>query len=128
MVLAGRFGVRRTARMQLLKGLDVTLTTSTADDRRTPVPCVHAAATTPVQRLGVVFARVTQPCQPSPVPRPDRHRSKLASWAKRGLTSASPALTSSNSASYSPRPLRQGAAQPEEPPSAIVRRHCLSVP
>src|ERR1700726_3972764 len=29
-------------------------------------PCVHAAATTPVQRLGVVFARVTQPCQPSP--------------------------------------------------------------
>src|SRR5580698_5226871 len=30
-------------------------------------------------------------------------RSKLASWAKRGLTSASPALTSSNSASYSPR-------------------------
>ena len=35
-------------------------------------PCVHAAATTPVQRLGVVFARVTQPCQPSPVPRPDR--------------------------------------------------------
>src|SRR4249920_1979291 len=23
-------------------------------------------------RLGVVFARVTQPCQPSPVPRPDR--------------------------------------------------------
>jgi hypothetical protein len=27
-------------------------------------------------------------------------RSKLASWAKRGLTSASPALTSSNSASY----------------------------
>ena len=35
-------------------------------------PCVHAAATTPVQRLGVVFARLTQPCQPSPVPRPDR--------------------------------------------------------
>jgi len=35
-------------------------------------PCVHAAATTPVQRLGVVFARVTQPCQPSPVPPPDR--------------------------------------------------------
>jgi hypothetical protein len=31
-------------------------------------PCVHAAATTPVQRLGVVFARVTQPCQPSPIP------------------------------------------------------------
>src|SRR5712675_3399492 len=30
-------------------------------------------------------------------------RSKLASWAKRGSTSASPALTSSNSASYSPR-------------------------
>src|SRR3954453_11449834 len=30
-------------------------------------------------------------------------RSKLASWAKRGLTSASPALTSSSSASYSPR-------------------------
>src|SRR5436853_2443329 len=30
-------------------------------------------------------------------------RSKSASWAKRGLTSASPALTSSSSASYSPR-------------------------
>ncbi len=30
-------------------------------------------------------------------------RSKLANWAKRGLTSGSPALTSSNSASYSPR-------------------------
>jgi hypothetical protein len=28
--------------------------------------------TTPVQRLGVVFARLAQPCQPSPVPRPDR--------------------------------------------------------
>ena len=25
-----------------------------------------------MQRLGVVFARVAQPCQPSPVPRPDR--------------------------------------------------------
>ena len=36
-------------------------------------PCVHAAATTPVQRLGVVFARVAQPCQPSPVPRPGLH-------------------------------------------------------
>jgi hypothetical protein len=35
-------------------------------------PCVHAAATTPVQRMGVVFARIAQPCQPSPVPRPDR--------------------------------------------------------
>ena len=29
-------------------------------------PCVHAAATTPVQRLGVLFALLTQPCQPSP--------------------------------------------------------------
>src|ERR1700757_723429 len=29
-------------------------------------PCVHAAATTPVQRLGVFLARLTQPCQPSP--------------------------------------------------------------
>src|ERR1700720_1523943 len=35
-------------------------------------PCVHAAATTPVQRMGVVLARVTQPCQPSPFPRPGR--------------------------------------------------------
>ena len=35
-------------------------------------PCVHAAATTPVQRLGVVFAHLTHPCQPSPVPRPGR--------------------------------------------------------
>ena len=29
-------------------------------------PCVHAAATTPVQRLGVFLARLTQLCQPSP--------------------------------------------------------------
>ena len=29
-------------------------------------PCVRAAATTPVRRLGVVFAHITQPCQPSP--------------------------------------------------------------
>ncbi len=31
-------------------------------------PCVRAAATTPVQRLGVFFARLTQPFQPSPIP------------------------------------------------------------
>jgi hypothetical protein len=31
-------------------------------------PCVRAAATTPVQRLGVVFAHLTQPYQPSPKP------------------------------------------------------------
>ena len=29
-------------------------------------PCVHAVATTPAQRLGVLFARFTQPYQPSP--------------------------------------------------------------
>src|SRR6202011_275554 len=29
-------------------------------------PCVHAAATTPVQRLGVLCAHLTQPYQPSP--------------------------------------------------------------
>ena len=29
-------------------------------------PCVHAAATTPVQQPGVVFAHLTRPCQPSP--------------------------------------------------------------
>jgi hypothetical protein len=29
---------------------------------------VHAAATTPVQRTAVVFARVTHPYQPSPIP------------------------------------------------------------
>ena len=29
-------------------------------------PCVRAAASTPVQRLGVVVAHLTQPCQPSP--------------------------------------------------------------
>src|SRR6266478_3101032 len=29
-------------------------------------PCVHAAATTPAQRLGVLIRSVTQPCQPSP--------------------------------------------------------------
>ena len=31
-------------------------------------PCVHAAATTPVQRLGVLFAHLAHPCQPSPNP------------------------------------------------------------
>src|SRR6059036_3102750 len=35
-------------------------------------PCVHAAATTPVQRLGVVLAHLTQSCQPSPVGSPGR--------------------------------------------------------
>jgi hypothetical protein len=30
-------------------------------------PCVRAAATAPVQRLGVVLARLTQPYQPSPI-------------------------------------------------------------
>src|SRR6185437_16630244 len=35
-------------------------------------PCVHAAATTPVQRLGVVLAHRTQPCQPSPEGAPGR--------------------------------------------------------
>src|SRR5215471_6251791 len=29
-------------------------------------PCVHAAATTPVQRLGAFLAHLTQPYQPSP--------------------------------------------------------------
>src|ERR1700682_1562924 len=29
-------------------------------------PCVHAAGTTPAQRLGVLFRSFTQPCQPSP--------------------------------------------------------------
>jgi hypothetical protein len=29
-------------------------------------PCAHAAATTPVQQLGVVLARLAQPYQPSP--------------------------------------------------------------
>src|SRR5881227_3259278 len=40
-------------------------------------PCVHAAATTPVQRLGVVLAHLTQSCQPSPEGAPGRpaHRS-----------------------------------------------------
>ena len=35
-------------------------------------PCVHAAATTPVQRLGVLIAHLTQPCQPSPEGSPGR--------------------------------------------------------
>ena len=35
-------------------------------------PCVHAAATTPVQRLGVLDAHLTQPCQPSPEGSPGR--------------------------------------------------------
>src|SRR5215470_9177798 len=31
-------------------------------------PCVHAAATTPVQQLGVFLAHLTQLYQPSPIP------------------------------------------------------------
>ena len=30
-------------------------------------PCVHAAASTPVQRLGVILARLSRPHQPSPI-------------------------------------------------------------
>jgi len=30
-------------------------------------PCVHAAANTPVQQLGVFFAQLAQPFQPSPI-------------------------------------------------------------
>ena len=32
------------------------------------LPCVHAAATTPVQQLGVFLAHLTPPYQPSPIP------------------------------------------------------------
>jgi hypothetical protein len=32
-------------------------------------PCVHAAASTPVQRLGVILAHLTRPSQPSPIRR-----------------------------------------------------------
>src|SRR5206468_5323749 len=32
-------------------------------------PCVHAAAGTPVQRLGVILAHLTRPYQPSPIRR-----------------------------------------------------------
>src|SRR6516225_4057124 len=32
------------------------------------LPYVHAAATTPVQQLGVFLARLTPPYQPSPIP------------------------------------------------------------
>ena len=35
-------------------------------------PCVHAAATTPVQQLGVFLAHPTPPCQPSPEGSPGR--------------------------------------------------------
>src|SRR5258706_3250726 len=48
-------------------------------------------------------------------------RSKLASWAKRGLTSASPALTSSSSASYSPRGPKVG-------PIPTMRQHPVAEP
>src|SRR6266481_3408912 len=30
-------------------------------------PCVHAVATTPAQRLGVLLCSFTHPCQPSPI-------------------------------------------------------------
>src|SRR5215813_1439994 len=35
-------------------------------------PCVHAAASTPVQRLGVLLAHLTRPYQPSPIRRSGR--------------------------------------------------------
>src|SRR5262249_18057507 len=35
-------------------------------------PCVHAAATTPVQQQGVFLAHLAPPCQPSPEGSPGR--------------------------------------------------------
>jgi pentatricopeptide repeat protein len=43
------------------------LTTSWGLPCRVRFPCVHAVATTPAQRLGLVFARSSQPYQPSPL-------------------------------------------------------------
>ena len=65
------------------------------------VPCIVLAHLTPRQRRAYVLADNKLGAQRRLDPRCSR--SKLASWAKRGLTSASPVLTSSSSASYSPR-------------------------
>src|SRR5438270_8430996 len=53
-------------------------------------PCVHAAATTPVQQLGVLLAHLTQPCQPSPEGSPGRpshrpFRGLLGGYSRCGL-------------------------------------------
>src|SRR6202521_5163184 len=64
------------------------------------LPCVRAAATTPVQRLGVVFARLTQPYQPSTKPLSARP----AHPPFRGLLRRSPRLRPA----HLRRPLRDG--------------------
>ena len=56
-------------------------------------PCVHAAASTPVQRPGVILAQLTRPYQPSPVRRPGRpahrpFRGLLGVHSRCGLTLA----------------------------------------
>ena len=61
------------------------------------VPCIVLAHLTPAQRRAYVLADNKLALNPAGISRCSR--SKLASWAKRGLTSASPALTSSSSAS-----------------------------
>jgi hypothetical protein len=55
------------------------------------VPCIVLAHLTPAQRRAYVSSWRSTPAGISRC-----SRSKLASWAKRGLTSASPALTSSS--------------------------------
>jgi hypothetical protein len=64
----------------------------------------------PLRRREIgAFSPVAGAMSPTPETRARTATSKsLASWAKRGLTSASPALTSSNSASYSPRGPKAG--------------------
>jgi len=48
-------------------------------------PCVHAAATTPVQRPGVLLAHLTPPCQPSPEGLPGRPAHRHVRRARRSL-------------------------------------------
>src|SRR5882672_10087227 len=53
-------------------------------------PCVHAAANTPVQQLGVIFAQRAQPFQPSPIwqsgrPTPRPFRGLLSVHSRCGL-------------------------------------------
>src|ERR1700688_3603513 len=72
-------------------------------------PCVHAAASTPVQQLGVFFARLTQLFQPSPIWQSGRpahrpFRGLLSVYSRCGLHTC--AVTNSRHANRRLQPLR----------------------
>ena len=73
------------------------------------VPCIVLAHLTPTQRRAYVLADNKLALNAGWDL--EMLALKSASWAKRGLTSASPALTSSNSASYSTRGLHNSPSR-----------------